>query len=148
MMKINFTKKEYETLVEMLEIANWIIDSDEETDKVEDGSYEALSQKLLSYAKDFGFDEYVTYDKEVGKYFTTADFEQNRTMKHIEVYDDYTFWHELSYRLAIRDLLKEYSEEKLRQMENYERYKLITGLEEKYNDEFENVGIDNLEIVK
>lgn len=38
--------------------------------------------------------------------------------------------------------------EKLHQMENYERFKLISELEEKYNDVFENAGIENLEVVE
>ena len=34
-MKINFTKKEYQTLVEMLLVADWVIRSDEEEPRAE-----------------------------------------------------------------------------------------------------------------
>jgi len=59
-MKINITKKEYRTLLEMIEIANWVlfahkIEKDPETDK-----FRELEQKLLSYAKDMGAKHLVT----------------------------------------------------------------------------------------
>ncbi|MGI6588945.1 MAG: hypothetical protein ACOX2N_09355 [Peptococcia bacterium] len=143
-MKINFTKKEYCILVEMISVANWIILN--EAKKEDDNQYERLEQKLLSFAKNFGFEENVIYDRELGKYFTTADFEENKTLKHIEKYEDGFFWDELSYRLAVRDLWEEFGEEKIRQMDIDERFGRICRAEEKYNEEFENNGLENLKI--
>jgi len=53
-MKINFTKKEYQTLVEMLLTADWVIRSHEEEPRAETKAYDDPRKKVLSHVKEMG----------------------------------------------------------------------------------------------
>lgn len=142
-MKINFTKKEYELLIEMIGIAQWIIKG-YQIQKENNDPYEELEQRILSYVKDFHLENLVVFDRKLGKYFTTREFEDSRIMKHIEEYENNSFWEELIEHLAERDLIKQYGEEHVIQMDPFERFSKLTELEEKYSREFEQNGLDNV----
>jgi hypothetical protein len=50
-MKINFTKKEYRLLLDMVEIAEWVLNAHKSDPSDEIKKYSDLYQKILSYAK-------------------------------------------------------------------------------------------------
>ena len=77
-MKIDTTKEEYRLLLDMLSISDWVMNSYKLEDDPETEPYAAFEQKLLSYAKDFGFDNLVQYDAEE-EYFPTAEYEAAET---------------------------------------------------------------------
>jgi hypothetical protein len=74
-MKINISKKEYRLLLDILSIADWVMNSYKVNDDPKIAPYKELKQKLLAFAKDFGFDNLVMYDKKMGKYYPTAEYE-------------------------------------------------------------------------
>ena len=62
-MKINITKKEYRLLLDILSIADWVMNAYQTEDDPRTKPYEDLEQKFLSYAKDFGFENLIVYDQ-------------------------------------------------------------------------------------
>ena len=53
-MKINITKKEYELILNVFEIAEWMMNSYKVEEDSETKKYIDLQQKIFSYAKEFG----------------------------------------------------------------------------------------------
>ncbi|MCO7227590.1 hypothetical protein [Pleionea sp. CnH1-48] len=73
-MKINFTKKEYGQLIEMVFLADWMTSAHIDDDT--QGPYYELAQKLYAYAKDFGMDDKIEFVKALNCYCETAQFEE------------------------------------------------------------------------
>ncbi len=142
-MKIFFSKREYHTLVEMIEVASWVI-ADNETEENKKKRYDEMEQKILSYAKDFGLDEHVVFDKEMNRYFTTKDFEENYIIDHIDAYDNDTFWEELINRLAQRDFVAEHSDQDIKEMDIREKFQKLAAYERKYSQEFKEYGLERI----
>ncbi len=145
-MKIFFSKKEYKILLEMMEIANWVLSSSEFEDAAQEDSYNDLEQKILSHAKSFGLEEHIVFDKRLNKYFTTQDFEERCILNHIDHYDNEIFWDELVNRLAKRDLLKNHSEQEIKDMDFTDYIQKVDEHEKKYGQEFEKHGLERLVI--
>ena len=64
----------------------------------------------------------------------------------IEEYEDATFWEELTYRLADRDIDRQLNGKTPKNVE--EQIALFTKAQIKYEEEFEKNDLENLEIVK
>jgi hypothetical protein len=144
-MKINFTKKQYEDLMKLVYLGAWMINS-HRTDNIEE-SYEELEQYILSFSEEFGTEKYVEFDEELNRFFTTREFEEDTEIEQYkEEYDDNTFWDELIYRLARRDLIKTYGEAAVFTMTTDELLDKEQPFIDRYEMEFERHGIDNLEI--
>jgi L-rhamnose mutarotase len=143
-MKINFTNKEYRLLLDMVEIAEWVLNAHKTASSDEIKKYSDLYQKILSYAKDMGFENLIIYDKNLDGYFATSEYEESEHMRYIEEFEDDVFWDALPHRLAVRDLVKEVGEKKYEEMEFVERATKLVELESIYYKELEENGIDNL----
>ena len=144
-MKINFTKRQYEDLMKLVYLGAWMINS-HRTDNIED-RYEELEQYILSFSEEFGAEKYVEFDEELNRFFTTREFEEETEIEQYkEEYDDNTFWDELIYRLARRDLIKTYGEAAVFTMTTDELLDKEQPFIDRYELEFERYGIDNLEI--
>lgn len=102
------------------------------------------SYKILSYAKDMGFENLIVYDKDLEGYFATAEYEESEHMRYIEEFEDDVFWDALPNRLAVRDLVRQVGEKKYEEMEFVERATKLVELESVYYNELEEHGIDNL----
>ncbi|WP_077623319.1 hypothetical protein [Sediminibacillus massiliensis] len=141
-MKINFTKKQYKHLLDMLYLGDWLANSSKgKGDQVEE--YEEMLQYVCSFAKSFGYDDIITFDKTFDKYYPTKQYEEE-LQPLIDENDDAVFWLQLSERLAKRDVAKQ--GEKL--MDPNTRLKRIFEEEGKYETEFDQNGIENLVIKK
>jgi hypothetical protein len=144
-MKINFTKKQYEDLMKLVYLGAWMINS-HRTDNIEE-RYEELEQYILSFSEEFGTEKYVEFDEDLRRFFTTREFEEDTEIEQYkEEYDDNTFWDELIYRLARRDLIKTYGEAAVFTMTTDELLDKEQPFIDRYEMEFERYGIDNLEI--
>ena len=142
-MKINFTKKEYRLLLDMVEMAEWVLNAHRSNPSDQIKKYSDLYQKILSYAKEMGFENLITYDKNLGGYYATFEYEESEHMAYIEEFEDDVFWDALPLRLAERDLIKEVGEKKYEEMEFVERASKLVELEFHYYKELEDNGIDN-----
>jgi hypothetical protein len=143
-MKIELTNKQYKDLIELLFLGNWLANAsrtgaegDERLEK-----YEEIQDYILSQAKHFQADDVV---KEEGNdFYTTMDFEK-LLMPIVEEYDDYTFWEQISMKLANRDMLREIGPVSQLKEEHRER---MYEIEDQYEIEFNKNGLKNLEIMK
>ncbi|RKX62809.1 MAG: hypothetical protein DRP37_00605 [Thermodesulfobacteriota bacterium] len=147
-MKINITKKEYKSLLDILSIADWILNAHKIGDDPETEEYEKLEQKLNSYAEDMGYGNFVTYDTKLKKFFPTKEFEETSKFREfIDEFENATFWDELLHRLVERDLIKQEGGVKnVMNMNFRERLEKEEPLEKMYATEFEANGLDNIRI--
>ncbi|MGP4069898.1 hypothetical protein [Halobacillus sp. B29] len=102
-MDMKFTQEQFQLLMEMAYITNRTVGTKKQ-DHLSD--YEDLTQYILSYAKDFGLENLVSYDEESKKYVTTEDFtiQLNRKTRTPE---EEVFLDQLASRLGSRDALEE-----------------------------------------
>lgn len=144
-MKINFTQKEFEALFDMANLADWMLHAHRVEDEKDD--YDSLLQKILSHAKDFGLGDQVQYDEDLKQYFTTRDYEESDRIEGvIQTYEEESFWDELALRLATRDLIRRFGEQRYRSMKPEERVSLQLEREEMYTSEFSRNGLDSTHI--
>ena len=145
--QIEFSNEEYRLLLDMVYIADWVMNAHEVEQQEETKPYGKLEQKLLSLAKDFGSGEYIAWDEQLQEYFPTRGYEEERpVMGFIDKFEDDSFWEELVARLADRDANRKYGQKKLTRMSFEERRRKIGEIEEKYWVEFERNGLDRLQI--
>jgi hypothetical protein len=76
-MKIEFNKNQYKTLLTMMYCGEWMLNSHKTDDDIISKESEDLEQLIFSYAKDFGFKEWIEYDVDLKKFFPTADMEDD-----------------------------------------------------------------------
>jgi hypothetical protein len=146
-MKINFTKKEYRILVEMLLIADWIIHS-HETDSVEKTkSYTDLRKKVLSHYKEMGLEDDFYYNPEHDDYYETKDYEERSAhMVFIDEHDERNFWSLLATKMAQRALAAEHAISPDEPVDQKQRIVRIFELAEHFEEEFSEHGLDNVRI--
>ncbi len=143
-MKIEFTKDQYENLLKMAYLGNWMINAFREENETTP-EYEQLEEYLLKHAKDFDLEHLAIEDS--GNFFPSADLEADEEMDtYMDEYKDEVFWEQLAYRLSLKDLLNKFGEEELNDMEPEKRFLLISNLEEQYNEELYRTGLENVSI--
>ena len=143
-MKINFTKKEYRALIDLIYIGNWVITANDVEKDMNKEKYEEVTRKIYSFAKEFGCEKLIEYHPELDEYCGSCDFEESEVSQHLEEYEDTSFWETLIFRLSERDFLKEVPPGELM---NIPPEKIIMEThrhEEKWSEEFTKNGIDNL----
>jgi len=147
-MKIDFTKKEYQTLVEMLLTADWVIRSHEEEPREETKPYGELRKKVLAYCKEMGMEDDFHYDPEEGEYFETLEYEERAAhMGFIGEYDEQVFWSQLADRLAQRDLAEQEKRSTEDKVDEEARIVRLFRITARYEDELADHGIENLQLV-
>lgn len=146
-MQMNFTKEEMERLLELLNIADWVLTSQDVEDDERKDPYTDLLKKIYAEAYKNGMTKQIEFDEDCKDYFPSEEWEdKSQAHDFIEEYDDATFWEELIYRLADRDID--------RQMEGKvpasvkAQIEMFTKIQTKYEEEFEKHNLDNLEVVK
>lgn len=138
---MKLTKEQYETLVKMLYVANWMIEEDESTDA--NSPYLALEQHVLSQAKDYDMADDVEYDEESRSYSLNEEYvEGTDVFEIIENYDDALVFSRLAGHFASIDAQKagKMSEAELEEKES--------EIAEEYFDLFADKGLDCLSVKK
>jgi hypothetical protein len=145
-MNMDVSKEQYERLIKLVYLGNWMINAvREDADQI--GEYNELEQHIYSFAKGMGLEKYVAFDEKTKRFSanwseaTAPDME-----RYIEEYNDENFWHELIHRLAERDLAAQYGEETLLAMPLEQRLEKQEVVAEKYAHEFEEHGITRLAV--
>ena len=145
-MNINVNKQEYRLLLDMLAIADWIMHAYSVGKEDYHEKHEALKNKLLSYYKEMGAEDIIDPSEELGVCYETKEYEDYIQEQFIEPYEDEYFWDELIEQLGKRDLLKSIGIEQYNKMELIERITKLDEKMEQYGLEFEEHGIDRLQI--
>ncbi len=149
-MKIDITKEEYSDLLDLLHIANWILVFHKTKVEPEMEKYDAVIQKFYALAADMGRGDLIENDPAKGKYRPTKTFEDtSQSLTVIDNFVDHSFWDELIIRFAERDAARQAGGyEQLDRLSHEERHVLVDPIEERYAGEFNNNGIERLEIVE
>ena len=145
--KIGATNKEYRLLLNMLQMADWILHA--HVVNPPDDEYTALIQKFMALAKDYECDDLVNYDEKQKRYEPTNEyFFSDEIHGPMDEHDDGVFWDILVDRLARRDLMQEIGLKEYAKLDRLERSRRLLKALEKYNDEFSTHGLKRLELPK
>ncbi|HTG00598.1 MAG TPA: hypothetical protein VK654_08430 [Nitrospirota bacterium] len=148
-MKIDITKDEYRNLLDVLFIADWVLHAFDTGNRARVKRYDMVVQKLYAYAAAFGFDRLIDVDRTSKKYFVSQEFES--TTDAWGLVDDFTndiFWDELIHRLTERDIVRKVGGyDHIDKLPAQEYMDIETPLLERYSAEFDEAGLERLEIV-
>jgi hypothetical protein len=145
-MQIKFTKPEMEKLLELLNIAEWVLTSEDVDEDERKEPYLKLLQRLYHVAYEGGMTKEIVYDKAANDYYFNEDWEEEvQARDFIEEYEDASFWDELVFRLADRDIDRKMNGKPPKNFE--EHVAMFTKIQSKYEEEFEKNNLENLEIV-
>ncbi|WP_346354826.1 hypothetical protein [Azotosporobacter soli] len=146
-MKIHFTKKEYQTLLDILYMTDWVLHAHQEEAAVESAHYRELMQKILAEAQAAGLEDLVDYKESAQTYVLNRNFmERSSAAQQMAAFENATFWEELVERLARRDFLTEYGKEEALKMPLTERIEKEGPFLKHYDGEFGLNGLKNLYI--
>jgi hypothetical protein len=143
-MKIELTKQQLESLVKIVYLGSWVVNS-WRTEEEAPGDVDEVEQIVLSAAGKNGLNEYVEIDEEEGRFFPSAEVDE-KMAETIDTYNDNTFWDELIYRLADRDYIRKHGEEAFEELSTREGMEKERPFVDKYEKEFYENGLDRLEI--
>ncbi len=149
-MNVDISKEEYRDLLDLLYISHWVLHSHASEADQRTAPYEKLIQKFHGLAKVMGHAGLVEFNPETGSYQPSAAFEDStRAWEFIDEFTDDTFWDELVHRLAERDASRIVgSFEQLDSLKSEDRLSLETPLMDRYSKEFDEHGLERLEIVE
>lgn len=149
-MKVEISKEEYLELLDLVHIASWVLifHKTEPDPRIE--KYDKIIQKLYALAKDMGYAGLINYDSVSKKYRPSKSLEETTdTWQLIDEFVDHSFWDELVIRFIERDAARQAGGyEQLNQLSHEERHALEDPFEDKYSREFDDHGIEHLEIVE
>jgi len=106
-----------------------------------------IEQDLLVLADRSGLQDLVEYDAELKKFFPTNEFDE-MMLAFIDDFEEESFWEELAYRLALRDMIREFGEKGLKKMSRMRYAKELFGRQDRYLLEEENYGLERLAVVQ
>lgn len=145
---LEFTKKQFETLLELVYLGNWMVNA------VRDGSkedphfqeHDDLADFIYSKAGEVGGGKLFEYDPEFKKWFPTTEFTEENVDFYHDDYDERIFWEELIDRLSWRDLRALYGEKEIGKMSFQEKIIKRQPFIEKYEEEFDKNWLSGLVI--
>ena len=138
--QIEFSKAQYRTLLKLIYLGEWLHESyqDQESKDVKD-----LVQLIYSYTYEEDAEKMIEFSDKLRTYFPTKAMEQI-IHRIVDEYDEYTFWEELVHNMANKDFYEKYGEELISQMSLEEKITQEQPFIDKYMDEFETNGLNNL----
>lgn len=144
-MDIKLSRTQYETLMRLVYLGNWVVNGFRDKDK--DPGTDALENYVYAKARDFGLGDRITYDEDADAHFPTES-QETEWMADLDDYKNDLFWDELMYRLADRDLVARFGEANVEAMPEEERKRMEDELADQYYKEFEKTGLDRLQLVR
>ena len=143
-MEVKLTKEQFKEMLLAAMFYSWVRGGLADGKGEDFQKYEELENYLLEIAKDNGSGDLV--EKFQGHPGPTDELSElfENTM---EEYDDDTFWHELVTRMGRRDFWKTVTPEEKKEIKKQEWLpERVHEFYDKYEKEFEENGIDRLEI--
>ena len=141
MATIELNETQLQDLLQLVYLGEWVTQAYGNSENVSD--LEELEQKLYSVAYNSGIESDVEFDKKLGGYVPTQEFEKFCD-ELIEKYDESTFWEELIIRMATKELTNNGGDA----LSSNEYEKKLNELIKKYEKEFNTNGIENLIVSK
>ena len=149
-MDITFSKDEYRLLLDMVYIAEWVLNAHKTEEDERTLPYAALEQKLFSRAAEAGLGHLIEYAPEFDRYLPTRAYEEgDLPHRFLDEYDDESFWDELANRLAERDVINLLgSAARLARLAPEKRVQLVSERENAYIEAFIIDGLKNLHLAR
>jgi len=144
-MDLNLTREQYEKLLELVYLGNWLINAYRTDDYLED--YSDVVSLIFSQAEKAGLEDKTVKDEMGEKYLPSFDFEES-LHDYIGEYDSFCFWEELINRLAEREAIKEFGSRPLDKIDLDEFLEKKNKYLRVYEQEVEENGLKNFELVK
>ncbi|MDN5280024.1 MAG: hypothetical protein PWR01_3989 [Clostridiales bacterium] len=146
-MKFDLNKKELEAMVELAMMAEWVMTSQDDEEDERKNSYISLINKIYHFASENGMKKKFLVDEENGIVEPDPDWEESVQAKaFIEEYENMNFWTELVNRLSDRDMQRKFKGREPKSFD--EQLEVFQGFAEKYAQEFDENGMERLEIKK
>jgi hypothetical protein len=142
-MTLNLTPGEYRSLLKVVFLGNWMANAYRETPLPE---FDNVEQLIMSRASTFGADELVEFDPKKKVWALKREFE-DEMHEQVNEYNIEALYDELGYWLARRDLVNEIGEGKAEQMTPAGLASAAEPYLEKYDEEFEENGIERIGII-
>jgi hypothetical protein len=141
-MEITLTKAQYQSLLKMVFLGNWIINAPR-TETIKE--FDELEEHIFSFARTFGLENEIDFDENTGRLYPSEQFE-NSLSPYIDEYNENNMWQELISILSHRDLVEEIGEDNLKDLDRDTFNETLDTLYEKYEQEFSENGIQNLRL--
>ena len=136
---IAFSRKQYESLLRILYLGEWMLGCDKlEKDK----EIAEVEQLILSHHGQIGANHLVEYSMESGEHQPAPALE-DLMFDAIDHYNEHTFWDEIAERMAQRDVIAEHGK-KFFAMSEMQKITAFQPHIDRYQKEFEKNGLDNL----
>ena len=144
-MKIEFTKEQYENLIKLAYVGNFVINGIRFGEEEIPG-FNELEEHIYKHAKDFELGNLVA--EEEGEFFASDELEENAEIEEFfEAFRDEIFWNELGDRLAVQAILENYNDEALAKMSDDEQFLLRTSVSDQFEEEFDENGLENVKVI-
>lgn len=148
-MKIGISKGEYKILLQIFEMADWVLTAHKTKEDKRHKPYKKLEQKIFSLAEVMGYNSFIEYSDELREYFPTRKYEDTcSAMEFFDEFENESFWDELINRLAERDAIRGIGESAFKAFKIVDRITKVEEHKEKYYDEFEKYGLDRIGIIQ
>lgn len=148
-MNIEFTREQYERLIRLVYLGNWMVNANRSNRKGDEQikEYNDMEQYIFSFAKNAGLSDLIEYDKELKGFFPTRKFDEDAEVgKYREEYDDHAFWDGLFYQFYERDFTRAYTRKEILAMDIHELFEKEEPFRQKWDNEIIKHGIERLEI--
>ncbi|UOQ43565.1 hypothetical protein MUN89_16850 [Halobacillus salinarum] len=140
--KIEFSRDQYEKLVETIFLGSWVVNSIRLDDLDED--VEEIREIILSKYKEAGLEDKIIHQEELGVYDLDIDFESSLLDQYVEEYDEFSFWDKLVEKLTEKEMIDKYGASVTSGELSEEMMKTQLELEERIGRELEEKGVTNL----
>ncbi len=144
-MEITLSKDQYEKLLELVYLGNWMVNAYRTDDYLEE--YSEVVSHIFARAEEAGLEDKAVKDEIENKYLPSYDFEESM-QDFISEYDSFCFWEELINRLAERDAVRDFGSTPLDKIDLEEYLEKKDKYLRKYEQEVEENGLRNFELVK
>lgn len=143
-MKINLTKKQYESLVKAVYLGNWMANAHRtgQSNDPHKKEYNEIADYIYSLSTEFGLPDNYEYEVE----FSDGPYGTSEVEGLHEEYDEDSFWSEVPERLGTRDFFKKYSKKEREKMTEEEHFIKMQECIIPWEEEIDDNGIDRLEI--
>jgi len=142
-MRIDFTRKQYRTLIELLHLADWMLHAHHVEEPPETADYRAVIQMIMSHYKAMSCEDVL--ERTPRALISTRALE-DQMWPLINAYDRATFWEQIASRLAERDAEASAGHKRYEEMSSEERFALIDDHRERWEDEFEQYALTRLTV--
>jgi len=147
-MKIQFSRSEFRSLLDMAFVACWVANSEYADPESESSDqFDIVRQKLYAFAEAYGFEGLVETDPETGDYVEAPKLLHSVEDRRILLdFEEECFWRGLASRFALRLLDRRLGKEQVDAMSPEERAEALEPLSEAFLRHFEEVGFDALQL--